>query len=171
MHDLSGSILFRLRECIQVICICSSDGSGSKIFDPGWVGSDHPSMVWVRKIFPKIVKFFNFFTFGSKKISSKSTRVKGGSASYLLWIKSKLGSGQGPSLICSQQVQSIFINELSLGHQRPIFWQFLEHEKVKNSWIIFNNLNLKPALIAGLLKWKDVLEKIDFTINDLSPWR
>jgi len=40
---------------------------------------------------------FNFFSFGSKKISSgwdKSTRVKGGSASYILRLKSKLGLGR-----------------------------------------------------------------------------
>jgi len=51
-----------------------SDGSRSKIFDPGqvnflWLGSGQPFMVWVWiwKISPKDVKFFNFFL---KKISS-----------------------------------------------------------------------------------------------------
>jgi len=42
-----------------------------------------------------------FFPFGSKKslwVGSKSTPAKGGSASYLLRVKSMLGSGQGPSL-------------------------------------------------------------------------
>jgi len=60
------------------------------------VGSGQPFMVWVWiwKISPKNVKFFNFFPFGSKK----SLRVKGGLASYLMRVKSKLGSGQGPSL-------------------------------------------------------------------------
>jgi len=54
-----------------------SNGSGSKNFDPGWVGSifcgsGQPSMVWVWvwKISTKNVKFFNFFPFGSKNISS-----------------------------------------------------------------------------------------------------
>jgi len=40
---------------------------------------------------------------GQKKllrVGSESTRVKAGSASYLLRAKSKLGSGQGPSLVC-----------------------------------------------------------------------
>jgi len=43
--------------------------------------------------------FSIFFPLGQKnyiRVGSKSTRVKGGSASYLLWIKSVLGSGQGP---------------------------------------------------------------------------
>jgi len=55
-------------------------------------------MVWVGiwKISPKNVKFFNFFPLGQKKslwAGSKSTWVKGGSASYLLRVKSKLRSG------------------------------------------------------------------------------
>jgi len=40
------------------------------------VGSDQALMVWVRiwKISPKNVKFFNFFPFGSKKITSGRVR-------------------------------------------------------------------------------------------------
>jgi len=58
-------------------------------------------MVWVRiwKITPKIFSFF--FPSGQKKLlqfGSGNTRVKAGSASYLLQVKSNLGSGQGPSL-------------------------------------------------------------------------
>jgi len=82
-----------------------SDGSRSKIFDPDWVELGQPSMVrvWVWKISPKDIKFFYFFPTGQKKslqVGSKSTRVKGRSASYLLRVKSKLGvgSGQAPSL-------------------------------------------------------------------------
>jgi len=67
------------------------------------VGSGQPFIVWVRiwKISPKNVKFFNFFPSGQKKllrVGSESTRVEAGSAYYLLRVKSKLGSGQGPSL-------------------------------------------------------------------------
>jgi len=62
-------------------------------------GSGQPFMVWVwiKKISPKNVKFFNFFPFGSKKslrVWSKSTRVKGRLASYLLQVKSKLMWGR-----------------------------------------------------------------------------
>jgi len=59
------------------------------------VRSGQPSMVWVWiwKISPKNIKCFNFFPSGSKKISSG--RVKGGSAPYLLWVKSMLRSGHG----------------------------------------------------------------------------
>jgi len=35
----------------------------------------------------------------SFRVGSESIRVKSGSASYLLRVKSKLGSGQGPSLV------------------------------------------------------------------------
>jgi len=51
--------------------------------------------------FPYKSQIFQFFPFGSKKslqVRSKSTRVKGGPASYLLWVKSMLGLGQSPSL-------------------------------------------------------------------------
>jgi len=57
----------------SIILFHWSDGSGSKIFDLGQVRSDKPSMVWVWiwKISPKNVKFFNLFPSGLwvKKIS------------------------------------------------------------------------------------------------------
>jgi len=34
------------------------------------VSLGQPSLVWVWKISPKNIKFFNFFAFGSKRISS-----------------------------------------------------------------------------------------------------
>jgi len=66
----------------------------------GWV-----THLWFGKFPPKNLKVFNFFPFGSKKslwIGSKSTPVKDGSASYLLRIKSMIGSGQGLSLVLSK---------------------------------------------------------------------
>jgi len=68
-------------------------------------------MVWVRiwKISPKNGEFSIFFSLGQKKllrVGSESTWVKAGLASYLLRVKSKLGSGQGPSLL-SINVMSI----------------------------------------------------------------
>jgi len=57
-----------------------------------------PFMVWVWlwKISPKNIKFFNFFLFGSKKYLRvrSEIRVEGGLASYLLRVKSKLKSGR-----------------------------------------------------------------------------
>jgi len=49
-----------------------------KIFDPGrsifsgsgWAGSAMYGLVWIWKVSPKNVKFFKFFLFRSKKISS-----------------------------------------------------------------------------------------------------
>jgi len=78
-----------------------SDWSGSKFFVPCRVRWAIYGLVLILENFPKNIKFFNFFPFGLKKIpsvQSKNTRVKGGLASYLLRVKSKLGSGQSPSL-------------------------------------------------------------------------
>jgi len=69
--------------CAFLSCHLTSDGSGSKIFDPGrvrpfWFGFE----------------FFNFSPSGQKKslwVGSKSTRVKGGSAPYLLRVINRLG--------------------------------------------------------------------------------
>jgi len=49
----------------------------------------------------------NLFESGQKVPGSKSTLVKGGSASYILVVKSKLGSGQGPSLVRNQRTISL----------------------------------------------------------------
>jgi len=64
-------------------------------------GSASLVWVWIWKISLKNAKFFNFLPFGLKKShrgGSKSTRFRAWSASYLLWVKSMFGSGQGPSL-------------------------------------------------------------------------
>jgi len=72
------------------------------MFDPSQVGSiflwlelGRVSHLWFRfgKFSPKNDKFFSLRI---KKICSG--RVKGRLASHLLRVKSKLGSGQGPSL-------------------------------------------------------------------------
>jgi len=81
----------------------SSDGSGSKIFDPGqvdflWLGLGRVIHLWFEfgfgKFLLKMSNFSIFFPFGQKKslpVGSKSTRIKGGLGSYLLRVKSKLG--------------------------------------------------------------------------------
>jgi len=83
----------------------SSDGSGSKFFDPGqvgWIfcGSGRFSHFWFGFEFGKFpLKTSNFPIFSlwvkqkSLWVGSKSTQVKGGSASYLLRVKSKLRLG------------------------------------------------------------------------------
>jgi len=58
----------------------------------------------------KNVRFFNFFPLSLKKslpVGSKSTLVNGGPASYLLRVKSKLGSGQGLSLSVGYKSQKL----------------------------------------------------------------
>jgi len=48
--------------------------------------------------FPLTTSNFSILSLQIKKISSESNWVEGGSASYLLRVNSKFGSGQGPSL-------------------------------------------------------------------------
>jgi len=69
------------------------------------IGSGWVSHLWFGFEFGKFpLKMSNFSIFSpsdqkkSLRVGSESTRVKGGSSSYLLRVKSKLGSGQGPSL-------------------------------------------------------------------------
>jgi len=69
------------------------------------VGLGRVNHLWLGFEFGKFpLKMSNFsilFPSGQKKslrVGSESIRVKGGSASYLLRVKSKLGLGQGPSL-------------------------------------------------------------------------
>jgi len=83
-----------------------SDGSGTKIFDLGWVGSVFCGSGQVGSAiyglglnfenFPKIIKFFNF-SFRVRKnlfrLAQKAPRSKAGLASYLLRVKSKSGLG------------------------------------------------------------------------------
>jgi len=95
----------------QCDCLWISDGPGSKIFDQGrvnflWLGLGQPFMVWVWiwKIPPKNVKFFNFFPIGSKKISSGQVwKYPGWRQVSLLFTAgqnySRVRSGQGPSLL------------------------------------------------------------------------
>jgi len=91
----------------------SSNGSGSKIFDPGRVGSIFCCSVQARsaifglrlglglKNFPlnSPPKFIFFSSAGQKnliRVGSKSTLVKNRSASYLLQVKSYNRVGFGP---------------------------------------------------------------------------
>jgi len=89
---------------IMVHSLSISEGSGSKIFDPNWVGLGWVSHLWFgvgfEKFSLKIPIFWIFFSSGQKKsllVRPKSTRVEGGSGSYLLRVKSMRGSGQCPS--------------------------------------------------------------------------
>jgi len=75
------------------------------------VESRQLSLVLAWKISPKDPNFFIFASSGHKKshrAGSKSTRVKARSAPYLLQVKSMLESGQGPSLICTEQEITFF---------------------------------------------------------------
>jgi len=42
-----------------------------------WLGLGQPLMVWVRKISPKNVKFFNFFPSGQKISSGRVKKYQG----------------------------------------------------------------------------------------------
>jgi len=71
----------------SIFCGSGQVGSGSNL----WFGLEFGK-------FPlKMSNFSIFFPSGQKKllrVGSESTRVKAGSASYLLRVKSKLGSGR-----------------------------------------------------------------------------
>jgi len=76
------------------------------------IGSGRVSHLWFGSEFGKFPlktsNFSIFFSLGQKKslrVGSESIRVKGGSASYLLRVKSKLGSSRGPSLLFPQDKQ------------------------------------------------------------------
>jgi len=76
-------------------------------------------LVWVWEISTKNTKFFKFFSLSVKKylsVASKSTWVKGGSASYILHEgKSMLGLGQGPTLLQTNGRQTkIVLNSTGL---------------------------------------------------------
>jgi len=79
-----------------VSTVLNSDGSGSKFFDPSRV-----SHLWFGFEFGKFpIKFFNFFPFRSKKISSGRVRKYPGQRRVgILFTAAWVGSGQGPSLV------------------------------------------------------------------------
>jgi len=56
--------IFKFSCCACILVMCLGQNFLTR------VGSGQPSMLWVWKISPKNVKFFNFFLLGSKKISS-----------------------------------------------------------------------------------------------------
>jgi len=82
-----------------------SDGSRSKIFDPGqvgsifcgsgWVRSGQPFMVWVWiwKISPKKVKFFNFSLRVKKNLFGSGQKVPGSKVG-LIYCRIKVSSGR-----------------------------------------------------------------------------
>jgi len=93
-----------------------SDGSG-QIF-VARVGLGQPFMVWlwIWKISPKNVKFFNIFPFGSKKISS-GQKVPGSKAGRpLIYCGSKVSSGRVESEPISTPAQ---INTKGKKDKRP----------------------------------------------------
>jgi len=74
-------------------------GPDNFFFDPGRVKSAIYSLSLEN--FPKKSKNFQLYALWVKKshrFGSKTTQIKDMSASYLLRVKSMIGSGQGPSL-------------------------------------------------------------------------
>jgi len=75
------------------------------------VGSGQPFMVWVRisKIFPKNVKFFNFFPFRSKKIASDRKVPRSKPGQPLIYCGSKVSSGRVRAhLYLSQNIYQLY---------------------------------------------------------------
>jgi len=85
--------------------------------------------------------------FGSKKISSG--RVKDGSTCYLLWVKKKLGSGQGPSLEMRLTGYIWTCNKSWTSLIKCLKWMFLKDQK--------------QAEIFSILWWmKTFVERLTF---------
>jgi len=99
--------------------LMTSDGSGLKILDP-------VSHLWFGFELGKFPLKMSIFSLrGQKKslwVGSKSILVKGGSSSYLLRVKSKLGLGQGPisKLIRSLSIVKKFMEWGILAEVRGI---------------------------------------------------
>jgi len=112
-RDSSTYICHFLFVCLYA-CVSSSDGSGPKIFDPGRVS--HLGFGFEFGKFPlKMSNLSMFSPSGQKKslrVGSESTWIEGGSASYLLQVKRKLGSGQGPSLLSSREMTQNYKSNL-----------------------------------------------------------
>jgi len=111
---MTSKTLFGFRKWMKLIwymsrekssgCTFFSDGPGSKMFDLGRV-----SHLWFEKH-----RIFQLFMFGSKKslrVWSKIPRVKGGSASFLLQVKTKLGSVR----VGSRPISNLFILKRQIG--------------------------------------------------------
>jgi len=90
----------------------------------------------------KISAFSTLYQKNLIGVGSKSTQVKGGSTSYLLWVKSMLVSGQGPSLVVRPEI-SFFssvkarktlldLNTVQLGFSDPTFLVSLVSLLIKN---------------------------------------
>jgi len=111
---------------LENVLSCPLNNKQSKIFDPVRVGSifcgsgrvSHSWFGFEFEKFPLTMSNFSiFFPSGQKKflrVRSESTRVKGGSAFYLLRVKSKLGSGQGTSLVLMTINSEVHPQELIL---------------------------------------------------------
>jgi len=133
-----------------------SDGSGSKIFNPGRV-----SHLWFRFGFGKFpLETSNFSIFSGQKKSlqvvSKSTRVKGWLASYLLRAKSNcsVGSVSAAKIRCfywNSQLHTYKEKNIHLKRKLkkqifwyPIMWYLLNESAVqaKPFWRHFRTIHL-----------------------------
>jgi len=133
----------------------ASDGSGSKFYHPGWV-SHLCFGFW--KFSLKIPNFSVFSPSGPKKslrVESKSTQVKDWSASYLLRVKSMLGSGQGPSL--SWALESMVANRV-VGCWPATTLNRKPAACLKINWSKLRTSNLRASAFLFIIKWKSLFE-------------
>jgi len=124
-----------------------------------WVESGQPSMVWVRKISPINVKFFNILPYGSK-----STWVKGGLASYLLRVKSKVGSGP-----ISSPNPSLISNRLKLPWTACWSFSLATPLTKRNVWRV-NSSRAVPKNHFLWLNLESTVEKMKFWFTRKQSW-
>jgi len=97
--------------------------------------------VWIWKICPKNIKLFNFLSFGSKKsllVGSEAAR------NLLLRVKSKLGSGRGPSLL--NRVKG-WINNWNINYNWLSFSWFISNLLDKSIWMLLNYKNYQQRAL------------------------
>jgi len=121
-RNIFRPIIFTLIECVHPHFKYKTRSNKNFCF-LCWVGS--ATFVWGLEIFPlNIPNFSMFYPLGQKKshcVGSKSTRVKAGLASYLLRVKSVIGSGQGPSLtLTAHLLVSFFASLCSLRKKKIV---------------------------------------------------
>jgi len=112
IHDISARIPTTFCHSLIIQYPRISDGSGSKIFDPGRVGSGQSFMVWVWicKIFPKNNKFCNFFPSGQKNLFGSGQKVPGLKAGQpLIYCWSKVSSGRVRAHLYRQYLNKQFL--------------------------------------------------------------
>jgi len=141
----------RYKWCLKLFYFSIVMGSGQTFLTRVgliFCGSGRVSHLWFGLKFRKFpLKMSNFSIF-SLRVGSKSTRVKSGSAFYLMRVKSKLGSGQGPSLLLFDPELPNPINQSSHFFHSG-FHKYRITNLFRNKLAINDNIKIKSIWKVG----------------------